>query len=44
MELYTKVDAGASAEQIAEEQRQSDINSQMDDNDSESDDDDNGVI
>jgi len=38
MELYTKVDAGASAEQIAEQQRQSDISSQMDDNDSESDD------
>src|SRR5210317_856508 len=42
MELYTKVDAGASAEQIAEQQRQEDISSQMDDNDSESDD--NGVI
>lgn len=42
IELYTKVDAGASAEQIAEEQRQSDINSQMNDNDSESDD--QGVI
>ena len=39
MELYTKVDAGATAEQIAEQQRQSDISSQMDDNDSESDDD-----
>ena len=39
MELYTKVDAGASAEQIAEQQRQADITSQMDDNDSESDDD-----
>ena len=39
MELYTKVDAGASAEQIAEQQRQADISSQMDDNDSESDDD-----
>ena len=38
IELYTKVDAGASAEQIAEQQRQEDINSQMDDNDSESDD------
>ena len=42
MELYTKVDAGATAEQIAEQQRQEDISSQMDDNDSESDD--NGVI
>ena len=39
IELYTKVDAGASAEQIAEQQRQEDVNSQMDDNDSESDDD-----
>ena len=39
IELYTKVDAGATAEQIAEQQRQSDIDSQMDDNDSESDDD-----
>jgi hypothetical protein len=39
IELYTKVDAGASAEQIAEQQRQADISSQMDDNDSESDDD-----
>jgi len=39
IELYTKVDAGATAEQIAEQQRQGDIDSQMDDNDSESDDD-----
>jgi len=39
IELYTKVDAGASAEQIAEQQRQADINSQMNDNDSESDED-----
>ena len=39
IELYTKVDAGATAEQISEEARQADINSQMDDNDSESDDD-----
>ena len=38
MELYTKVDAGATAEQIEEQQRQADIASQMDDNDSESDD------
>ena len=36
MELYSKVDAGASAEQIAEQQRQGEINSQMNDNDSES--------
>ena len=40
IELYTKVDAGATAEQISEEARQADINSQMDDNDSESDDED----
>jgi len=38
MELYSKVDGGASAEEIAEQQRQSDISSQMEDNDSESDD------
>jgi len=40
MELYTKVDAGASAEQIAEQQRQADVASQVDDNDSESDEED----
>ena len=33
-----RLTAGASAEQIAEQQRQADIKSQMDDNDSESDD------
>ena len=38
MELYTKVDAGATAEQISEQQRQADMSSQMEDNDSESDD------
>jgi len=38
MELYSKVDAGASAEQIAEQQRQSDVASQMDDNEDESED------
>jgi hypothetical protein len=43
MELYTKVDAGATAEQIAEQQRQSDISSQLDSNDSEEDED-NSVI
>ena len=43
IELYTKVDDGASAEQIAEQQRQSDINSQVDDNDSESDDADSAI-
>jgi len=37
VELYTKVDAGASADQIFEQQRQSDIASQMDSNDSEED-------
>ena len=40
VELYQKVDAGATAEQIAEQQKQADIASQMDDNDSESDSDD----
>ena len=40
IELYTKVDAGATAEQIAEQQRQSDVESQTDDNDSESDEED----
>ena len=44
IELYTKVDAGASAEQIAEQQRQADLDNQMkDDNDSESDDADSAV-
>ena len=44
IELYTKVDAGAAAEQIAEQQRQADLNDQMeDDNDSESDDADSAV-
>ena len=38
MELYTKVDAGATAEQIAEQQRQADISSQMDEEDDSSDD------
>jgi len=37
IELYTKVDAGASAEQITEQQRNSEVESQMNDNDSESD-------
>ena len=44
IELYTKVDAGASAEQIAEQQRQADLDEQMkDDNDSESDDADSAI-
>ena len=38
MELYTKVDAGASAEQIAEQQRQADVASQTDEDDNSSDD------
>jgi hypothetical protein len=44
IELYTKVDAGASAEQIAEQQRQADLDTQMnDDNDGESDDADSAI-
>ena len=44
IELYTKVDAGASAEQITEQQRQADLSNQMeDDNDSESDDADSAI-
>ena len=38
IELYTKVDGMIIASRYAEQQRQSDIDSQMDDNDSESDD------
>jgi len=38
MELYTKVDAGASAEQIAEQNRQSEIAAQTDEDDNSSDD------
>ena len=37
VELYTKVDSGVSADQILDQQRQEGIASQMDDNDSESD-------
>jgi len=40
MELYTKVDSGASAEQIAEEQRLSEVASQVDEDDDSSDDND----
>ena len=40
VELYTKVDSGVSADQILDQQRQEGIASQMDDNDSESDSDD----
>ena len=38
VELYTKVDAGASADSIIENQKKAELNSQMEDNDSESDD------
>ena len=38
VQLYQKVDAGATAEQIAEEQRQKDIAEQLNDNSNESDD------
>ena len=38
MELYTKVDAGASAEQIAEDQRKAEVDSQTDEEDESSDD------
>ena len=38
VELYSKVDAGASADQILEQKRQADLNSQMDSNDDEEDD------
>jgi len=38
MELYGKVDAGATAEQISEEARQADISSQVDEDDDASDD------
>ena len=41
VELYTKVDAGANAESIMEDQRKAEINSQVDDNDSESSDEEN---
>ncbi len=37
VELYTKVDAGANAESIMDDQKKSDIAEQMKDNDSESD-------
>ena len=38
VELYTKVDSGASVEDIIEDQRKADVEAQTDDNDSESDD------
>ena len=38
VELYSKVDAGASADDILEQQRQADLNSQMDSNNDEEDD------
>ena len=38
VELYTKVDSGASVEDIMEDQRKVELNTQMNDNDSESED------
>ena len=38
VELYTKVDAGANVEDIMEDQRKAEVESQTNDNDSESDD------
>ena len=38
VELYTKVDAGASADQIIDQQKKAELESQIEDNDSESDD------
>jgi hypothetical protein len=38
VELYTKVDAGANAESIMEDQKKASLAEQMNDNDSESDD------
>ena len=40
VELYTKVDSGASVEDIIEDQRKADVEAQTNDNDSESDDED----
>ena len=40
VELYTKVDAGANVEDIMEDQRKAEVESQANDNDSESDDED----
>ena len=39
VELYTKVDAGASVDQILEQKRQEEINSQMDADNNEADED-----
>jgi hypothetical protein len=38
VELYTKVDSGASVEDIIEDQRKAELDSQLNDNDSESED------
>jgi len=38
VELYTKVDAGASTESIMDDQKKAELDSQLNDNDSESDD------
>ena len=40
VELYTKVDAGASADQIIDQQKKAELESQIEDNDSESDEED----
>ena len=40
VELYTKVDAGASADSIIESQKKAELESQIESNDSEEDDDD----
>ena len=44
VELYTKVDSGASVDQILEEKRQAEVNAQVNDNDSESDDEDDDQV
>jgi hypothetical protein len=41
VELYTKVDSGASVEDIIEGQRKAELDSQLNDNDSESQDEEN---
>ena len=40
VELYTKVDAGASADQIIDQQKKAELESQIESNDSEEDDED----
>jgi len=41
VELYTKVDSGASVEDIMEDKRKAELDSQLNDNDSESQDEEN---